>query len=48
MQLLRDDPIIRSIQNTGYPPWIKYYEDDEDDEEEEYSTGEVFAVYDPD
>lgn len=48
MQLVRDDPIIRSMQNTGYPPWMKYYEDDEDDEEEEYFTSEVFAVYDPD
>ena len=48
MQLVRDDPIIRSMQNTGYPPWMKYYEDDEDDEEEEYFTSEVFAIYDPD
>lgn len=48
MQLVRDDPIIRSMQNTGYPPWMKYYEDGEDDEEEEYFTSEVFAVYDPD
>lgn len=49
MQLLRDDPIIRSIQNTGYPPWMKYYDDDEDDDDDIFncSTGEVMAVYDP-
>ena len=50
MQLLRDDPIIRSIMDTGYPSWMKCYDDDEDDEDEEYNcfTGEVMAVYDPD
>lgn len=37
---LRDDPIIRCIERTGYPPWMQ----DEDDE----SDDEPFAVYDPD
>lgn len=27
-----DDPIIRSIERTGYPPW--YFYDDDDEEEE--------------
>ncbi len=48
MQLLRDDPIIRSIMDTGYPSWMKHYEDDEDDDEDTVYTGEVMAVYDPD
>ena len=36
MILLRDDPIIRSIEATGYPFWMDDdYEDDEEEEEEE-------------
>ena len=36
MREVRDDPIIRAIMNTGYPPkWMEGYEDDEDDWEEE-------------
>ena len=27
-----DDPIIRSMERTGYPPWMR---DDEDEEEED-------------
>lgn len=37
---LRDDPIIRCIERTGYPPWMQ-------DEEEEEEDG-PWAVYDPD
>lgn len=29
MRLINDDPIIRSIERTGYPPWMQ---DDEDEE----------------
>lgn len=29
-----DDPIIRSIERTGYPPWFFYDDDDEEEEEE--------------
>lgn len=36
-----DDPIIRSMERTGYAPW---FEDDEDDYIE---SSEPFAVYDP-
>ena len=39
--LINDDPIIDSIQRTGYAPWM-----DEDEEDEEYDR-EPFAVYDP-
>lgn len=32
MQQLPDDPIISSIQRTGYPPWMQDEEEgDEDD-----------------
>lgn len=41
MQQLPDDPIIRCIERTGYPPWMQ------DDEEEEEDEG-PWAVYDPD
>lgn len=37
--LIPDDPIIRSMERSGYAPWIDY-------EEEEYDS-EPFAVYDP-
>lgn len=31
-----DDPIIRSIERTGFPPWIDQdYEETEDEEENE-------------
>ena len=36
---LRDDPIIRCIERTGYPPWMQ--------DEEEEDDGPL-AVYDPD
>lgn len=37
MQIIPDDPIIASMQRTGYPPWIDadYEEIDEDEPEEE-------------
>lgn len=41
MRLIPDDPIIRCIERTGYPPWIRDEweeeedEEDQDDEEEE-------------
>ena len=40
MRLIPDDPILRCIERTGYPPWIRdeleeYDEEDQDDEEEE-------------
>lgn len=41
MPELRDDPIIRCIERTGYPPWMQ------DEEEEEEEDG-PWAVYDPD
>jgi hypothetical protein len=30
-----DDPIIRCIERTGYPPWMDPDYDDEGEEEEE-------------
>lgn len=39
---LRDDPIIRCIERTGYPPWMQ------DEEEEEEEDEGPWAVYDPD
>lgn len=41
MELIPDDPIIRCMENTGYPPWYFYEEGDD-------AYGEPFAVYDPD
>lgn len=32
MILIQDDPVIRSMERTGYPPWMR---DDEPDEQEE-------------
>ena len=32
MFLIPDDPIIRSIERTGYPSWMQ--EDDEEDEDD--------------
>lgn len=34
MILLRDDPIIRCIEATGYPQWIDADYEEIDDEEE--------------
>ena len=46
MRLIPDDPIIRCIERTGWPPWITedppYWEDiEEDDDEEDDETEEV-------
>ena len=39
MQLIPDDPIVRCIERTGYPPWIDAdYE--ETDEEVDTEDGE--------
>lgn len=39
MWAIPDDPIIRSIERTGYPPWMQdeweEEEDGDDDDEEE-------------
>lgn len=35
MEDLKDDPIVASMLRTGYPPWMRGYDDDEDDWEEE-------------
>ena len=43
MILIPDDPIIRSIERTGYPPWMDpdYEEpEEEQDEQEEENDGE--------
>lgn len=40
--MIPDDPIIRRMERTGYPPWMC----DEEDECEDEET--VFAIYDPD
>lgn len=42
MEKIRDDPIIRRMERTGFPPWM-----DEEDEDEEVGGGDLFAVYDP-
>lgn len=38
MILIPDDPIVRCMERTGYPPWI---EDDEDGEEW-WDDGDVY------
>ena len=36
MILIPDDPIIRCIERTGYPPWLRDdWEDDEEDDDDE-------------
>lgn len=30
--MIPDDPIIASIERTGYPPWMQDDEEDDDDE----------------
>ncbi len=32
METIPDDPIVRCMERTGYPPWMQ---DDEEDETEE-------------
>lgn len=53
MALIPDDPIVRSMERTGYPPWmadehVDYSDYDDMGEPEESTTFvEPFAVYDP-
>ncbi len=36
MILIPDDPIIRCIERTGFPPWLSDdWEDDEEDDDDE-------------
>lgn len=35
MRAIPDDPIIRCMERTGYPPWMGRYDDDDDCEEED-------------
>ena len=35
-----DDPIVRCMERTGYPPWFFPYEDDEDDDDDFFDYGE--------
>ena len=37
MELLPDDPAVRTIERTGYPPWWDYLDDTEDFEGEDES-----------
>ena len=40
MILIADDPIIRCIERTGYPPWLQgRWDDDEEHEFEEEDNG---------
>ncbi len=54
LNAIADDPVIRCMERTGYPPWMRHHEPDEDDDED--YCGEAFdaywgsrpmAVYDP-
>ena len=47
--MIKDDPIIRCMERTGFPPWmsLKWEDDEEDEDENSPWTGEVMAVYDP-
>ena len=38
MSPIPDDPIVRCIERTGYPPWMQGY--DYNDEEEDPEDGE--------
>ena len=34
-----DDPIIRCIERTGFPPWLRDdWEDDEEDDDDEWDS----------
>ena len=36
MILIPDDPIIRCIERTGFPPWLRDdWEDDEEDDDDD-------------
>lgn len=45
MRNLPDDPIVASIERTGYPWWM-LGDDDNDDEYDEYRRV-PYAIYDP-
>ena len=34
MKQIADDPIVRSMEQTGYPPWVKPNYDEYEDEED--------------
>ena len=40
MRDIPDDPIVASMLQTGYPPWMQGWEDDEDDDDGLYFEAE--------
>lgn len=54
MKQIPDDPMISSIERTGFPAWLQnWHEVDDDDlycthEEGEYDREERYAVYEGD
>ena len=45
MIMIPDDPIVRCIERTGYPPWMKSYSshwDDYKEDDEDFGESDVF------
>lgn len=40
MMNIPDDPIIRCIERTGYPPWMRGWDDDEEHDFEDEDDDE--------
>ncbi len=39
LNAIADDPVIRCMERTGYPPWMRHHEPDEDDDEDYIGIG---------
>ena len=54
MKQIPDAPIISSVEQTGFPPWLQnWHEVDDDDlycthEEDGYDREECYAIYEGD
>ena len=45
MIMIPDDPIVRCIERTGYPPWMNSYSpywDDYKEDDEDFGESDVF------
>lgn len=42
MELIPDDPVLRCIEQTGYPPWMQNQPIDYEDDDWEDGDGDVY------
>ena len=45
MRQIADDPIIRCMERTGYPPWMDDFEEEPEDDEGDYRDADALLEF---